>query len=75
MMPIPKHLSAGQVALRPHRAGDLAVFERFMLDPDATRYAACTEAQRTVEGELARCDVAGVRYVLSRADYRKAGVR
>ncbi|MGR3435704.1 MAG: GNAT family N-acetyltransferase [Shimia sp.] len=56
MMIIPDAVSAGEVVLRPHRPSDLPAFERFLLDPDSTRFMAFTPKQKTPEGASAMMD-------------------
>jgi DNA-binding XRE family transcriptional regulator/L-amino acid N-acyltransferase YncA len=56
MISIPDRLELGDVVLRPHRASDLAQFQRFLGDPDATRFMAFTLDQKTPEGAAAMMD-------------------
>lgn len=56
MISIPDRLDAGGAVLRPHRPSDLPAFERFLLDPEATRHMAFTPEQRTPEGAAAMMD-------------------
>lgn len=53
---VPDRLDGGPVTLRPHRPSDLPAFQRFVKDPDSTRYMAFTDEQRTSEGAAAMMD-------------------
>ncbi|MGR3484998.1 MAG: GNAT family N-acetyltransferase [Paracoccaceae bacterium] len=56
MIAIPDRLDAAGAVLRPHRPSDLPAFERFLLDPEATRHMAFTPEQTTPEGAAAMMD-------------------
>ena len=56
MISIPDRIDLGKVVLRPHRASDLAAFQCFLGDPDATRFMAFTPDQKTPEGAAAMMD-------------------
>lgn len=53
---IPERLDCGLVSLRPHRPSDLPHFQRFLSDPDSTRFMAFTDAQKTPEGAAEMLD-------------------
>lgn len=56
MITIPERLDAGDVVLRPHRASDLAAFQAFVADREATRFMAFTAEQKTPGGAAAMMD-------------------
>lgn len=56
MISVPDRIDLGKVVLRPHRASDVAAFQRFLDDPDATRFMAFTPDQKTPEGATAMMD-------------------
>jgi len=56
MIRIPDLIRIDGLVLRPHMASDLSAFQRFLADPEATRFMAFTCEQKTPEGAAAMMD-------------------